>query len=147
MNPWETIENTSNLIDAQLGKEPSSVHADQLGDPLTEPSLRHTVPPTPLDPHNEASLEVAMESEWSDGEKLFSKAIWISSPSMITPCSIRGTTVEGHINPVMEVNVLPWHLVYNLLGNVTLRPSDTLLKSCPSGHNLKCRGLQVSCRS
>ena len=73
MNPWETIENTSNLIDAQLGKEPSSVHADQLGDPLTEPSLRHTVPPTPLDPHNEASLEVAMESEWSDGRNSFLK--------------------------------------------------------------------------
>ena len=72
--------NTLNLIDAQLGKEPSSVHADQFGDPLTEPSLRHTVPPTPLDPHNEASLEVAMESEWSDGEKLFSEAIWISFP-------------------------------------------------------------------
>ena len=58
--------NTSNLIDAQLGKEPSSIHANQFGDPLTEPSLRHTVPPTPPDPRNEASLEVAMESEWSD---------------------------------------------------------------------------------
>ena len=101
-----------------------SLAADQFEDPLTEPSLRHTVPPTPLDPHNEASLEVAMESEWSDGEKLFSEAIWISSLSMITPCSIRGTTVEAHINPIMEVNVLPWHLAYNLLGNVTLRPSD-----------------------
>ena len=100
MNPWETIENTSNLIDAQLGKEPSSVHADQLGDPLTEPSLRPTVPPTPPDPRNEAPLEVAMESEWSDGEKHFSEAIWISSLSMITSCSIRGTTVEAHINPM-----------------------------------------------
>ena len=31
--------------------------------------------------------------------------------------------------------------MYTLLGNVTLRPSDTLLKSCPSGHILKCRGV------
>ena len=60
---------------------------------------------------------------------------------MITPWSIRGTTIEGHINPVMEVNVLPWHLANNLLGNVTLRPSDTLLKNCPSGHILECRGV------
>jgi len=31
--------------------------------------------------------------------------------------------------------------VYTLLGNVTLRPSDTLLKSCPLGHILECRGV------
>ena len=41
----------------------------------------------------------------------------------------------------MDVNVFPWHLAYTLLGNVTLRPSDTLLKSCPSGHILECRGV------
>ena len=41
----------------------------------------------------------------------------------------------------MEVNVLPWHIAYTLVGNVTLRPSDTLLKSCPLGHTLKCRGV------
>ena len=36
---------------------------------------------------------------------------------------------------------MPWHLAYTLLGNVALRLSDTLLKSCPSGHILKCRGV------
>ena len=82
-----------------------------------------------------------MKEDWSDGEKRFSEAIWISSPSTITPCSIRGTTVEAHINPIMEVNVLPWNLAYTLLGNVTLRLSDMLLKSCPLGHTLKCRGV------
>jgi len=133
--------NTSNPIDTWLGKEPSSVHADQFGDPLTEPSLRPRVPPTPPNPHSEASLREAIENEWSDGEKCFSEVIWISSPSQITPYSIRGTTIEAHINPIMEVNVLPWHLAYNLLGNVTLRPSDTLLKNCPSGHILECRGV------
>ena len=82
-----------------------------------------------------------MKEDWSDGEKCFSEAIWISSPSKITPCCIRGTTVEAHINPIMEVNVLPWHLAYTLLANVMLRPSDTLLKSCPLGHILKCWGI------
>jgi len=108
---------------------------------LTEPSLRPTVPHSPPDSRNEAPLEEAMKEDWSDGEKRFSEAIWISSPSTITPRSIRGTTVEAHINPIMEVNVLPCHLAYTLLGNVTLRPSDMLLRSCPLGHILKCRGI------
>ena len=82
-----------------------------------------------------------MKEEWSNGEKHFSEAIWISSLSMIIPCYIRGTTVEARINPIMEINVFPWHLVYTLLDNVTLRPSDTLLRSCPLGHILKCRGI------
>ena len=37
--------NTSNLIDAHSGKEPSSVHTDQSRDLLTEPSLRPMAPP------------------------------------------------------------------------------------------------------
>ena len=75
--------NTSNLIDAHSGKEPSFVHTDQSRDLLTEPSLRPMVPPSPPDPRNEAPLEEAMKKEWSDGEKCFSEEIWISSPSMI----------------------------------------------------------------
>jgi hypothetical protein len=60
---------------------------------------------------------------------------------MITLCSIRGITVEAHLNPMMEVNVLPWHLAYTLLGNVMLRPSDKVLKSCPLGHIIECWGV------
>jgi hypothetical protein len=60
---------------------------------------------------------------------------------MILPCSIKGITIEAHLNPVMEVTVMPWHLACTLLGNVTLRPSDKLLKSCPSGYILECRGV------
>ena len=71
--------NTLNLIDAQSGKEPSSVHTDQSRALLTEPSLRSTVPPSPPDARNEAPLEEAMKDEWLDGEKCFSEAIWISS--------------------------------------------------------------------
>jgi hypothetical protein len=41
----------------------------------------------------------------------------------------------------MEINGMPWHLAYTLLGKVTLRPSGKLLKSCPSGHILECRGV------
>jgi hypothetical protein len=40
----------------------------------------------------------------------------------------------------MDVHIMPWHLAYTFLGNVTLRPSDKLLKSCPSGHILECPG-------
>jgi hypothetical protein len=83
----------------------------------------------------------AMEEKWSTGVEDFSEALWIRSPSMILPCSIKGITIEAHLNPVMEVNIMPWHLAYTLLGNVTLRPSDKLLKSCPLGHILECRGI------
>ena len=41
----------------------------------------------------------------------------------------------------MEVNVMPWNLAHALLGDVSLAPSDKLLKSCPFGHILKCRGV------
>jgi hypothetical protein len=41
----------------------------------------------------------------------------------------------------MEVNIMPWHLAYTLLGNVMLRPSHKLLKSCLSGCILECRGV------
>jgi hypothetical protein len=37
----------------------------------------------------------------------FSKTLWISSPSMIVPCTIKGITIEVYLNPVMEVNVMP----------------------------------------
>jgi hypothetical protein len=57
------------------------------------------------------------------------------------PCSIKGITVEAHLNPVMEVTIMPWHLAYTLLGNVTLRPSHKLLKSCLSRCILECRGV------
>jgi hypothetical protein len=41
----------------------------------------------------------------------------------------------------MEVNIIPWHLAYTLLGNITLILSDKFLKSCPSGHILECLGV------
>jgi hypothetical protein len=41
----------------------------------------------------------------------------------------------------MEINIMPWHLVYSLLGNVLLRPSDKLLKSCPYGHIIESWGI------
>jgi hypothetical protein len=139
-DPSRNHTNISNPFNAQPGKEPSSVHTNQSQNLSTESSLSLTVPPPPPpDPRNEASLEEATKEEWSDGEKHFSAAIWISSPSTITPCSIRGITVEAQLNPIMEVNILPLHLVYTLLGNVTLRPSNKLLKSCPLGHILECR--------
>jgi hypothetical protein len=106
---------------------------------LTEPSLIPTVPSSPPDPPNKAILKETIEEKWSDGVRCFFEVIWISSPSMIIPCSIRENIIEAHLNPFMEVNIMPWHLVYSLLGNVSLRPSDKLLKSCPSRHIIECR--------
>ena len=87
--------------------------------------------------HSSSSLE----PKWSDRVQCFSEAVWNCSPSTITSCSIKGITIEAHFNPSMEVNILLWHLAYTLLGGVILEPSDKLLRSCPHGHILKCRGV------
>jgi hypothetical protein len=83
----------------------------------------------------------AMEKKWSSAVEHFSEALWVCSPSTILPCSIKGITIEAHLNPIREVNIMPWHLAYTLVGNVTLRPSDKLHKSCLSGHIFECRGV------
>jgi hypothetical protein len=99
------------------------------------------VPPLPPYPPNETSIMEAMEKKWLTGVGNFYKALWICSPSTIISCSIKGIIVEAHLNPTMEVNVMPWHISYTLLGNVMVRPSDKLLKSCPFRHILECRGV------
>jgi hypothetical protein len=99
------------------------------------------VPHLPPDPPNEVIFKEVIKEEWSDGVRCFSKEIWISSPFTIIHCSVWGITVEAHHNPIMEVNIMPWHLAYTLLGNVPLRPSDKLIKSCPFRHIFECRGV------
>jgi hypothetical protein len=99
------------------------------------------VPPSLTDPPNEVFLKEDMRKEWSNGMKHFFELFWISSPSTIIPCSIRGIAMEAQIIPVMEANIMPWHLAYTLLGSVPLKPSDKLFKSCPLGHILECRGV------
>jgi hypothetical protein len=88
-DPSGNYGNTLNFFDAQLGKELSSVHADQSRNLLTEPSLRPMECFSPPNPPNEALLKEAMKEEWSDGVRYFFEAIWSSSPYMIIPCSIR----------------------------------------------------------
>ena len=140
-DPSGNIQNTSNLHDAQLREELSSVSIDQLHNLLTEPSLSPTVPPSSPDPLHKQFLEEVVEVEQSDGARCFSEDVWTSTPSTIRPCSIGGITIEAHVNPIMEVNIMPWHLAYTLLGDVTLRSSDKLLKCCPFGHIIECRGV------
>ena len=85
-----------------------------------------------------------MKKEWSNGARSFSEDVWMSSPSMIIPCSIVGITVEAHINPIMEVNIMPWHLSYTILGDVTLTPSDYSIV-VPLDTLLNVGGSQVLC--
>jgi len=99
------------------------------------------VPHSCPDPLHEQILEEVVEVEQLDGATCFSEDVWTSIPSAIIPCSIGGITVEAHVNPIMELNIMSWHLAYTLLGDVTLRPSDKLLKCCPFGHIIECRGV------
>jgi hypothetical protein len=114
---------------------------------VTESFHRSTVSPLPPDPPTETSIMDAMENKWSTGVEHFLEVLWICSPFTILPCSIRGITIKAHLNPVMEVYIMPWNLAYTLLGNVTLRPSGKILKSCLPGHILECRGGCMCCAS
>jgi hypothetical protein len=134
------ILDTSNSI-TQSGENPHSVQINLSKNLSTDLSPWPSVPPLPLDPLDEACLKEAMKEEWLDGVTRFFEAIWISSPSLIIPCSVRGITVEAHCNPIMEVNILPCLLVETLLGNIPLAPSGILLKGCPLGNVLECRGI------
>jgi len=87
-DPSGNIQNTSNLHDAQLWKELSSVNIDQLHNLLTEPSLSPMVLPSPPNPLNKPFLEAAIKEEWSDGAICFFEDIWTSMPSTIISCSM-----------------------------------------------------------
>jgi hypothetical protein len=53
-DPLENLQNTSKHL---CRKEPSSIHISRSRNPLTESSLRLTVPLSPPDPPNEAFLK------------------------------------------------------------------------------------------
>ena len=72
-DPLGNIQNTSNLHDAQLRKELSSISIDPLHNLLTEPSLSPTVPPSSPNPLHEQFLEEVVEVEQSDGARCFPK--------------------------------------------------------------------------
>jgi hypothetical protein len=103
-------EATLNRLDVEKGKEPSPIQIQPARNLLTESSPRPTVPPLPPDPPTETSIMDATEKKWSTGVEYFFEALWICSPSMILSCSIKGITIEAHLNPIVEVNIMPWHL-------------------------------------
>ena len=56
---------------------------------------------SPLDPFNEELLKEDIREEWSNGIIDFAEAVWIDSPSITIPCSIRGIAVEAQLIPNM----------------------------------------------
>ena len=48
---------------------------------------------SPPEPFNEALLKEDIKEEWSNRITDFSEAVWIDSPSITIPCSIRGIVV------------------------------------------------------
>ena len=50
---------------------------------------------SPPDPLNEALLKEDIREEWSNGILDFAEAVWIDSPSITIPCSIKGIAVDA----------------------------------------------------
>ena len=76
---------------------------------LVSPSIYPNIASAP-DPFNEELLMGDMTEEWSNGIIDFSEEVWIDSPSITIPCSIRGIAVEAQLIPNLEGNIMPWHL-------------------------------------
>ena len=59
---------------------------------------------------SEALLKEDKREESSNGIIDFSEVVWIDSPSITIPCSIRGIAVEAQLIPNMEGNIMSSHL-------------------------------------
>jgi len=71
-------------------------------------------------PHEVAFPKVEPSKEWLTKVKRFSEAIWILSPSMAMPCSLRGTVIEALYNPTVGTSIMSEYLAKNLLDNMPL---------------------------
>ena len=71
-------------------------------------------------PHEVAFPKVEPSKEWLMKVKRFSEAIWILSPSMAMPCSLRGTVIEALYNPTVGTSIMSEYLAKNLLDNMPL---------------------------
>jgi hypothetical protein len=87
--------------------------------------------------------KIEPSKEWLLEVKHSSKAIWILSPSTIISCSLRGTNIEALHNPIVRTSIMSEFLVKNLLGNMSLVPTNKLFKS-PLGLFFECYGIARS---
>jgi hypothetical protein len=74
-------------VEHHLNHDP--IEEMMLVSPFISPNIAS--PPNPL---NEVLLKEDIREEWSNGIIDFSEAIWIDSPSITIPCSIRGIAIE-----------------------------------------------------
>lgn len=139
-DPSSNHRNTSKFIDAQLGKEPSSVHVSQVKNHLTGHSLRPTIPPYPADPPNKTILTEATKVEWSEEVRRSSEVIRIISPSTTITCYIGGTVGEALHNPTVGASIMFEFSADTLLSGMPLAPTDKLFTS-PSGLIFEYRGI------
>jgi hypothetical protein len=56
---------------------------------------------------------------------------------------IKGTIVEALYNPIVRTSIMSEFLAKNLLGNMSLVPTNKLFKS-PSGHIFECCGIAMA---
>ena len=102
--PYENLRNTSNHLCERRPMAPSSFP-------------------------NKDFLKKAMNEEWSEEGRSYSKAIRISSPSTTICCSIRGIAMEALHNPTTEACIMSEFLTDTFIGSMIMVPTDILFKS------------------
>jgi hypothetical protein len=76
------------MVENHLNHDP--LKEMMLVSPFSSPNI-----PSPPDPFSEALLKEDIREEWSNGIIDFAEAVWIDSPSIAIPWSIRGIAVEA----------------------------------------------------
>jgi hypothetical protein len=79
-------------------------------------------------PIEELFLKIESLKEWLLEVKRSSEAIQILSPCTTMSCSLRGTNIEALHNPTVGTSIMSEFLVKNLLGNMSLVPTNKLFK-------------------
>jgi hypothetical protein len=109
-----------------------------LGNAFNNPyEKKHMVPRLPS---SNSILNMFTKEELSKELRRTYEAIWVSSSSMTTSCTMRGTTVETFHDPSSKACIISEIRMETLVGRKPLITSDKLFLSNPYGY-FECRGI------
>jgi len=102
---------------------------------------------TRFEPHEELmaiehiqSLSTIMSYEWLREAELSLEVAWITFPSTILLCQVRGSARRVHYNLFVGINIISKGLARTLYPNISLTPSQKLLQG-PSRFILESHGI------
>ena len=90
-----------------------------LASPLISPNIA-----SPPNSFNEGLLKEDIRKEWSNRIIDFAEAVWIDSPSITTPCSIRGIIIEALHDYTTKACIMSEFLMDTFIGSMPRDPTN-----------------------